>query len=143
MKTKLYRNKSERIIAGVCSALADYLEIDVVFIRVFFLITALYWGTSVLIYIILWIIMPVDKGAVSDEASYVVRTSANPPIKSELDQKDKKKRAREILAVFLIVSGVFATLDNFLVWLTGKMWIPVVLITIGILILRNIRDNDE
>ena len=39
MKKKLYRNKKESKIAGVCLGISDYFEIDPVVIRLIFLIT--------------------------------------------------------------------------------------------------------
>ncbi|MFN3307272.1 MAG: PspC domain-containing protein [Candidatus Kapaibacteriota bacterium] len=139
MKRKLYKNKKDKIIAGVCSGLAEYLEIDVVFIRVFFLITAFFWGTSVLIYLILIIVMPTAKEENNIEISNAVEIAND----LKLSKGDSSKHARENLAIFLIISGIFATLDNLLAWLSGKMWIPVILITIGILILKNVKDSDE
>jgi phage shock protein PspC (stress-responsive transcriptional regulator) len=52
---RLYRNADDKIIAGVCSGLGNYLGIDPVFVRILFVvfIGALFW-----VYIILWIIVP-------------------------------------------------------------------------------------
>ena len=52
---KLYRNEADKILAGVCSGLAHYLNIDVVIVRVIFLI---FFGALFLPYIILWIVLP-------------------------------------------------------------------------------------
>ncbi len=52
---RLYRNADDKIIGGVCSGLANYLNIDPVIMRILFvlLIGLLFW-----IYILLWIIVP-------------------------------------------------------------------------------------
>ncbi|MGB8192042.1 MAG: PspC domain-containing protein [Chitinophagaceae bacterium] len=52
---RLYRNADDKLIAGVCSGLANYLGIDPVVMRILFVvfIGALFW-----VYIILWIIVP-------------------------------------------------------------------------------------
>ena len=55
---KLYRNKNEYKIAGICSGMADYFEIDPVIIRLVFLL-GLFLGGGGLVYIIGWIIIPV------------------------------------------------------------------------------------
>ncbi len=60
-KNPLRRDSSNNILGGVCSGLARKIGIDPVFIRVFFLIAALFRGFFIPVYIILWIIIPSDK----------------------------------------------------------------------------------
>ena len=58
---KLYRNKTDCKIAGICSGIGDYFEIDPVIIRLLFLL-GLFLGGGLLVYIIGWIIIPLkDK----------------------------------------------------------------------------------
>ena len=54
---KLYRNKTDSKIAGICSGIADYFEIDPVIIRLLFLL-GLFMGGGLIVYIIGWIIIP-------------------------------------------------------------------------------------
>jgi phage shock protein C len=55
---KLYRSQNQRMVAGVCGGLADYFNIDVTVIRVLFLILSVFGGTGLLIYLVMWIIVP-------------------------------------------------------------------------------------
>ena len=55
---KLYRNKQKYKIAGVCSGIGDYFEIDPIIIRLIFLATFLL-GAGPIVYIIGWIIIPI------------------------------------------------------------------------------------
>jgi phage shock protein C len=55
---KLYRSRSQRMIAGVCGGLADYFNIDATLVRVLFLLLAVFGGTGLVIYIVMWIIVP-------------------------------------------------------------------------------------
>lgn len=55
---KYYRIEQEKKIAGVCTGLAEYFNIDVTLVRVLFVIFALGGGTSVIFYIILWAVSP-------------------------------------------------------------------------------------
>ena len=55
---KLYRNKSEGKIFGVCAGLADYFNVDVVLIRVLWLIAVFGLGTGILAYFVATLIMP-------------------------------------------------------------------------------------
>lgn len=50
--------KGEKKIFGVCSGLANYFDTDPTLIRVIFLIALLGFGTGLLLYIVLAIIMP-------------------------------------------------------------------------------------
>ena len=55
---KLYRSQSQRMIAGVCGGLADYFNIDATLVRVLFLLLAVFGGTGLVIYIVMWVIVP-------------------------------------------------------------------------------------
>lgn len=58
---KLYRDTENGMIGGVLAGLGHYFGIDKVWLRIFFLILFFAWGTGVLAYIILWIVMPEAK----------------------------------------------------------------------------------
>jgi phage shock protein PspC (stress-responsive transcriptional regulator) len=52
---KLYRSTKDKKIAGVCAGLAQYFNIDIAIVRIIFLLSALVWGLSVIVYIVCWI----------------------------------------------------------------------------------------
>lgn len=58
---KLYRNPNGQMIAGVCSGLAEYLDLDLVIVRLIFVLLFFFGGNGLLIYIILWILMPIKS----------------------------------------------------------------------------------
>ncbi len=58
MQKKLKRSRGESMIAGVCGGIADYLDIDATLVRLVFVLLALLGGHGLLVYLILWIIMP-------------------------------------------------------------------------------------
>ena len=55
---RLTRSSSNRMIAGVAGGLAEYFGIDATLVRALFVLVALAYGGGVLLYIILWLIMP-------------------------------------------------------------------------------------
>ncbi len=57
-KNRLYRNTDDYFIGGVCSGIADKLEIDPTYIRVLWALSVFLFGYGILMYILLWIIMP-------------------------------------------------------------------------------------
>jgi phage shock protein C len=64
---KLYRSRTQRMVAGVCGGLAEYFNIDVTLVRVLFLILAVVGGSGLVIYLLMWIIVP-DAGKVQPPA---------------------------------------------------------------------------
>ncbi|MGA9397506.1 MAG: PspC domain-containing protein [Anaerolineaceae bacterium] len=62
---KLSRSESDRMVAGVCSGLGKYLNIDPTIVRLIFVLMFLLGGHGLLVYIILWIVMPVETTAQS------------------------------------------------------------------------------
>lgn len=58
-KRRLYRNTNDRVIGGVCSGIANYLDVDPSIVRLLFaIVTFGGFGFGILAYIILWIVLP-------------------------------------------------------------------------------------
>jgi phage shock protein PspC (stress-responsive transcriptional regulator) len=55
---KLFRDTDDKFLGGVCSGLAHYIGIDIIWMRIIWLILLFFFGTGVLIYILLWILVP-------------------------------------------------------------------------------------
>ncbi|MEJ2882793.1 PspC domain-containing protein [Pedobacter sp. GR22-6] len=55
---KLYRDTDHGVIAGVCLGLSHYLNIDVIWIRLFALMSVFLAGGGIVAYIVLWIMVP-------------------------------------------------------------------------------------
>jgi phage shock protein PspC (stress-responsive transcriptional regulator) len=55
---KLYRSKKNRIIAGVCGGIGEYLKVDPTLIRLLWLLISIMGGSGIIAYIIAWIIIP-------------------------------------------------------------------------------------
>ena len=56
---RLYRSKKDRMIGGVCGGIGEYLEVDPTAIRVAYALLTLFTAfCGVILYPILWIIMP-------------------------------------------------------------------------------------
>jgi phage shock protein PspC (stress-responsive transcriptional regulator) len=52
--------RGEKKIFGVCSGLANYFDVDPTLVRILFVVAFLFAGTGLLLYLILFIMMP-DK----------------------------------------------------------------------------------
>ena len=55
---KFYLSSTEKKIGGVCGGLAEYFNIDVTFVRLLFVLFALFGGLTFFTYLVLWIIAP-------------------------------------------------------------------------------------
>ncbi len=58
---RVYRDPDNRILGGVCGGLGAYLDIDPVIVRILFVVAFFIFGISLLLYIILWIVIPEAK----------------------------------------------------------------------------------
>jgi phage shock protein PspC (stress-responsive transcriptional regulator) len=58
--TALVRPSNERMIAGVCAALARRFDLKAWQVRLLFVLSCLLPGPQVLIYLVLWIILPAE-----------------------------------------------------------------------------------
>jgi phage shock protein C len=59
MDRKLLRNMHDKVIAGVSSGIAEYMQVDVTIIRLLFVLSTIFlFGTGVLVYLVMWIIVP-------------------------------------------------------------------------------------
>ncbi|HRW64093.1 MAG TPA: PspC domain-containing protein [Bacteroidales bacterium] len=56
---RLYRDPDNRILGGVCSGMGAYLNIDPIIVRIIFILLAIPgMGSGIVIYLILWIVIP-------------------------------------------------------------------------------------
>lgn len=64
---RLYRSRKERMIAGVCVGLGDYLKVDPTLIRLLFVLFTLMGGQGILAYLILWLIVPEEPIVLNEQ----------------------------------------------------------------------------
>jgi phage shock protein C len=55
---KLYRSRTNRQVAGVCGGLAKRFNVDATLIRVLFIVLGISGGAGILIYLVMWIMVP-------------------------------------------------------------------------------------
>lgn len=120
-RPRLYRSATDKVIAGVCGGLAQYFNIDPAIIRLAFVVFALAGGASVLLYIVLWIAVPIGEGSPA------------------LALGDK---GNEMLATVLIAIGALWLLANLgaFTFINWRFAWPLMLIAAGAaLLLRRVR----
>ena len=55
---RLMRSSRDKKVGGVCAGLADYFDLDPTLVRIVWLLAVFCAGTGLLLYIILWIALP-------------------------------------------------------------------------------------
>lgn len=55
---RLFRDADDHLIGGVCAGIANYFDIQSVWIRLAFALSTLFAGTGLIVYIILWLVIP-------------------------------------------------------------------------------------
>ncbi len=75
------RRGDARMIAGVCAGLAERFDVSVTVLRLAFAIGALFsgFGPAVLLYVVLWVIMPLEEPPLPWEELTPSRDSRPPP----------------------------------------------------------------
>lgn len=153
MNTQLYRT-TDRIISGVCGGVARYLRLDVTLVRLLFVLLALGDGIGVLVYVILWLIMPSEDQPAGGDLNAQVRANADEMADRVQEMAQEARRAAaapnpqtyKIIGVALIVFGgvwLLNTLDIvWLHWLNYRTLWAILLIVGGVLLLTR-RPQEE
>ncbi len=144
MEKKLQRNEQEKMLAGVCAGLADYFDIDVTWVRIAFVVAVLAGFSGLLIYVILWIVLPAKPYAPNygqfnaDYKVYDGKSELNPNQPTPFPPVKKSGNGRVIAGLIFILFGAFFLLNEFNIipyWFDfGKLW-PFVFIIPGILMI--------
>ena len=119
MEKRLERDESNKVIAGVASGLAEYLEMDISLVRVIFILLAIFGSAGIWIYLILWIVVPARRFAGFDayDPGYKadVPPAAYPPVSDPHSLRPVKHddRASIIVGLILLIAGMYFLLDQF------------------------------
>ena len=140
-ETRLTRSETDSVIAGVCGGLAAYLTLDVIFIRLAFLILGLASGIGLPIYLILWMIMPreggtsIDSEIIQENLSEMGETASN---------SFKRFKQPGNSGMLLIIVGVYFLLRQFgfLGSLDGAIVWPMLIIGFGFYMLTRRKRQD-
>ena len=97
---RLYRIKDGAMLAGVCNGLAAYVNIDPTLVRLAFVLLTMVWGSGVLVYLVLAIVVPKarspeEKAAASGEpftAQEFIRRAKEGYYEAMKDIPDRKAR---------------------------------------------------
>jgi phage shock protein C len=144
MERRIYRLRTDRVLAGVASGIARHFKTDPVLIRVLFVAMALVGGGGILAYIILWAIIP-EEPLASFESSATTNsdTSTDNSFTFAESNVPHTRTGSLIAGIVLIVMGTLFLADEFLPdFKFGKYW-PVLLVAVGIALLFTARKKEK
>jgi len=130
---RLERSRANRVIAGVCGGLGEYLDIDATFVRVAMVALAFVGGIGILVYIVLLVLMPLPGENPVIGPAATVATSV-PPVPAD---PAAIERRRNVAGLFLVALGAVFLLGNLGLFrgLDWKYIWPLVVIALGVLLL--------
>jgi phage shock protein C len=103
---RLYRNQTNKVIAGVCGGLAEYLSIDATIVRLVWILLTFLGGSGIILYIIAFFIVPEKPVVIGDAVS---------PVKSE-------SGSAKIFGILFVIAGIVLLLDNLDVFSFCRIW---------------------
>ena len=143
-KKRLYRSAKSKVFGGVAGGIAEYFDIDPIIIRLLFVIIAFAGGGGAIVYLILWIALPLEPitpytmnmGAgesFGTETPGNQSASASPDGASDPMSFPVKKENKNGLigGVILIALGLIFLANRFIPNINfGDLW-PLVLVVLG------------
>jgi len=150
MPTRLERSTKNKVVAGVCGGIAEYLQVDPTLVRVFFVVgTIVTGGLGLLAYIVLIVLMPlpgqpapfvkqagagtttVDAATAGDT---VATTTAVAPQPVDPQAAERRRATFGFVLIALGAIFLFANAGVFRIVRWDLVW-PLVFIAIGALLL--------
>ena len=129
MDKKLHRSQTDKIIAGIAGGLGEHFEVDPTIVRLIFVLITVLGGSGVLLYLILWVLIPkdpegkmvIDKDRVKEVAEEIKgkAESFGKGIKEEFGKEDIQKPAEKsnksggLFGWILIIAGILFLINIF------------------------------
>ena len=141
MRERLYRSRRVRVLGGVAGGLAKYFNLDPILVRVLFVIITILHGFGVLLYVILWIVVPEEPFEVaypSDQEATDTNAQPNTSYDTTTPPPAKSNGTGRIVAgVILIGIGLIFFADRIIPSFDLSDVFPIALIIVGALLLWN------
>lgn len=136
MKEGLHRSRRNRIFGGVAAGLGEYLNIDPIIVRVLFVASIFLSGIGILLYIILWIVVPEANLLATFSTENVKGPDLSEEIKADNIfngeyQARKKNNGNIVIGIIMIIVGLFFLGVEVFSFLNFSDLFPILAIGIG------------
>jgi phage shock protein PspC (stress-responsive transcriptional regulator) len=115
---RMYRDPENKVLGGVAAGLAAYFGTDVAVIRIILLISIFFFGTGLLLYVILWIVLPEAKSItdrIQMQGDPVTLSTIESNIKKNINEDSAKEEsavAKILLFPFRAIAAVIGALSK-------------------------------
>lgn len=145
MSRRLYKSSTERVISGVAGGVAEYLDADPSIVRVIWALLAIITGgVFLVIYIVMWIVVPLPpEGSAMPASGDPSAHGAEPPASgSSTWNPQPVRRPRHssgggswLFGLLLVGLGLYFLAREYLTWFdVDRLW-PLVLVALGVLLI--------
>lgn len=125
MEKKIYRSRTNSMIAGVCGGLGEYLNVDPTILRVVAVLLIFADGIGLLAYLIGWVVIP-----------------RRPEMEAEVVTSERSELGRLLPGLALILIGLIFLLNNLIPWFDFSYLWPVILIVLGVALLLKAQKRE-
>lgn len=138
MSQRLLRSAEDRMIAGVCGGLGAFFRVDTTIVRILFALFAFAGGSAVIVYIVLWLIIP-EEGKTKPEDANTFKGTVEEALEhgatslrdSLQEESGRRIPGRMLFGVLLVIFGVVMLIHTlFPDIIKGYAW-PALLILLG------------
>lgn len=114
---KMYRDPDGKVLGGVASGIAAYFGVDVVIIRLLFFASIFIAGTGLILYIILWIILPeaktlTDKMEMQGQPVTLSNIESNIKKSLNVTEGEENMVVKVLLFPFRVIAALFEFLSR-------------------------------
>lgn len=153
-ENRLYRIVNGKVVGGVAGGLAEYFGMDPTIIRIIFILLTLMGGSGILIYLILWIVVPekyniyppytapytrpenfTSPGSGVGETYEGFTAGTTPPPTIDVTGSGKKYDGGLIAGLVMILIGSFFLFERFIPSINFSDFWPLLLVLIGIIMI--------
>ena len=151
MEKNLQRSRDKKVFAGIAGGLGNYLDIDPVIIRIVFVLITIFHGFGLLVYIIMWIVIPEEPFNNSffqnntGEAENLGETIDEEPgiFNASVSNKSTSSNGRIIVGAVLIFIGIIFLAEKMFPFFDFEFVFAIGMIALGASLIFNFFNKTE
>ena len=133
MNRRLYRCRHDRRIAGVASGVAEYFDLDPSLVRVLWLVSIFFGAVTLVLYIGMWIIVPLEPLTQAELAAAANPVGAGPAgVAGHQHRTSGESRWSLWIGLVLLLCGALALIDAAVPgWTASRYFWPLFFVGAG------------
>lgn len=137
---RAFRDPDDRLLGGVAAGLATHLGLTPLQVRIAFIVLAVLSGFGVIVYAALWVLLPIRDELADATPGMAAATRRG------FRSGGRASRGREVtvaVSLCLIGFGAVAFLQNAGLWISGRIFWPLLVAGVGVGLLWWQSDQDD